>query len=93
MSSLPLDLQQLDALLARIVAVDGSMLLGEFDGFAADILVCPEPIMPEEWMPIVLGDDDGNAGVFESEADLQACLKLMLRHHDTVSRDLQRGRG
>lgn len=93
MNSLPRQLQQLDALLARIAAVDGSMLLGEFDGFTAGILVCPEPIMPEEWLPIVLGDDDGNAGVFESEADLQACLKLMLRHHDTVSRDLQRGRG
>ena len=93
MKSLPRQTQQLDALLTRIAALDESMLLGEFDGFAAGILVCPELIMPEEWLPIVLGDADRDAEAFESEADLQACLELMLRHHDAIGRDLQRGRG
>ena len=33
------------------------MLLEELDGFIAGPLVCPELIMPSEWLPVVWGSE------------------------------------
>jgi uncharacterized protein len=94
MKSLPRHLQQLEAKLAGLAGVDdGPMLLSELDGFIAGILVCPEMIMPNEWLPIVLGDNGEGAGAFETQDAMQDCVQLVFKHYNTVSRDLQRGSG
>jgi uncharacterized protein len=45
-------LNTLDALLVSLTDEDG-MLLSEFDGFCAALIVCPEMIPPTEWLPEV----------------------------------------
>ena len=32
---------------------DDAMLIEEFDGFVAGLLVCPEMISPNEWLPLI----------------------------------------
>jgi uncharacterized protein len=32
---------------------DEAMLIEEFDGFVAGLLVCPEMISPNEWLPLI----------------------------------------
>lgn len=95
MMSLPPRLQQLEARLAGLASSgDGSepMMLSELDGFIAGLLLCPEMILPSEWLPVVLGDDDADGGTHSSEVKLQDCVQLVLGHYNAVSRDLQRGR-
>lgn len=48
--------RQLTQLAERLIALppeNDGMLLSEFDGFVAGILVCPEMILPGEWLPLV----------------------------------------
>ncbi len=90
MTSLPRYLQWLDARLSCLGTADSEpMLLSELDGFLAGILVCPELIMPREWLPVVLGQEDGSLGALNDEAALQETVELVLEHYNAVSRELQ----
>lgn len=62
------------------------MLLSEFDGFCAGLVVCPEMIPPSEWLPLVWG----SSGVPElgSEDALQNALDLIMGHYNDVARSL-----
>jgi uncharacterized protein len=93
--SLPRHLQQLEARLSGLAGADdgGPMLLSELDGFLAGVLVCPELIMPSEWLPIVLGQDGEHADAFDNEEALQDTIRLVFKHYNTLSRELQRGEG
>lgn len=89
MTSLPRYLQQLDAKLSALRASDSEpMLLSELDGFLAGILVCPDLVMPREWLPVVLGQEDGSLGTFDDEVAVHATVKLVLEHYNAVSREL-----
>ena len=50
-------LNQLSECLIALPPENDGMLLSEFDGFVAGILVCPEMILPNEWLPIVWGEE------------------------------------
>ncbi len=43
-------LNQLSECLIALPPENDGMLLSEFDGFVAGILVCPEMILPSEWL-------------------------------------------
>ena len=89
MTSLPRYLQQLDAKLSALGTTDSEpMLLTELNGFMAGILVCPHLVMPREWLPVVLGQEDGSLGAFDDEKAVQETVKLVLEHYNAVSRDL-----
>lgn len=84
-------LQQLDAKLSRLIETGDDpepMTLSELDGFVAGLLVCPNMILPSQWISFVLG----NGGARGSDAELGQCILLVLEHYHAVSRDLQRGR-
>jgi uncharacterized protein len=94
--SLPRHLQQLEARLTGLATLDdgGPMLLSELDGFLAGILVCPERIMPNEWLPVALGQEDEEADTFDGDdALLQDTIRLVFKHYDTLGRQLQRDDG
>lgn len=78
-------LKALDALLLSLTDEDG-MLLSEFDGFCAGVIVCPELIPPSQWMPQVWG----TVGMpeFASEHELQSALDMVMGHYNEVARSL-----
>lgn len=78
-------LRTLDRLLLAVTDEDG-MLLSEFDGFCAGLLVCPEMIPPSEWLREVWGP--GSTPEFESEEALQNALDLIMGHYNDVARSL-----
>ena len=78
-------LRTLDSLLLAVTDEDG-MLLSEFDGFCAGLLVCPEMIPPGEWLREVWGP--GSTPEFESEQALQDALDLIMGHYNDVARSL-----
>jgi uncharacterized protein len=51
-SDLPPNLEQLDAELLALG--EGAMLLDELDGFVTGLLICPDLVLPSEWMPMVV---------------------------------------
>jgi hypothetical protein len=52
-------LDELRSMLWALAAEHDGLDLYGFDGFVAGLLVCPEMIMPSEWLPVVWGDDAG----------------------------------
>jgi uncharacterized protein len=73
MSDISRRLKQLEKQLASLDG-DEAMLLTQLDGFLAGILVCPDLIMPGEWLPMVWGGgvNKDAAPVFEDTKQLRA---------------------
>ena len=67
-NNLPNKLLQLDSFLLSDAVTDDCMTLSELDGFLAGIIVCPDLIMPSEWMPMIWG---GEAPVLESMEQIE----------------------
>lgn len=75
-----------DALLAL---GEDAMLLEEFDGFVAGLLVCPEMIAPSAWLKSVWNREGGEADpTFESLEHANAVLELIMTHYNAVARTL-----
>ena len=71
--------------LAQPVENEG-MLLSEFDGFCAGLIVCPEMIPPSEWLSLVWGEDA--APSFPSLEAYQSALDQVMAHYNRVVRSL-----
>ena len=86
MPKLPSRLRRLDAVLAELPGEEEPMLLTELDGFLAGIVVCPELIMPSEWLPEVWGGDEG--APFADAADAQQFATMVTAHYNEIIRCL-----
>ena len=58
MSDTDPDLDRLQDVLNAIPAERDGMTIAELDGYVAALIVCPEMILPSEWLP---GSGAGNA--------------------------------
>lgn len=83
-------LRRLDAALADLAADSDAMLLSELDGYVAGLIVCPEPIPPGEWLPLVWSADAADA-FFADEQEAEWYARLVVDHHDAVARNLAKG--
>jgi uncharacterized protein len=90
MSTVSRRVELLDNHLARLPLDSEAMIVSELDGFVAGILVCPELILPSEWLPKVWGGEA--EPVFESSRELGKLVDLVMRHFNAVANDLQHGR-
>ena len=80
------DLQRLDAMFLEQPPENDGMLLSEFDGFCAGLIVCPETIPPSEWLSRIWGEDA--APSFETLNEYQTALDLIMEHFNRVARSL-----
>lgn len=76
-------LQELDELLLSLPAENEGMLVSEFDGFCAGLIVCPDMVRPGEWLPLVWGDEV--TPPFERIEDVQAATDLITGHYNAVA--------
>jgi uncharacterized protein len=86
-------LEELEELLSALLGEP--MLASTLDGFVAGILVCPDLILPSEWLPEVWGADAAidSAPVFETEQQAKDVTGLIMAHYNAVARALLAGRG
>ena len=91
MRQLPSRLRRLDDALADL-PLDEPMLLTELDGFLTGVLVCPDLIMPGEWLQNVWGSDEGGVAPFDDPADVHWFADAVMARYNEIVRDLGRGR-
>lgn len=91
MRQLPSRLRRLDDALADL-PLEEPMLLTELDGFLTGVLVCPDPILPGEWMQSIWGADDGGTAPFEDPIDVQWFADAVMARYTEIARDLNRGK-
>jgi uncharacterized protein len=91
MQTIPRRLKLLEKKLASLPIDSDAMLLSELDGFVAGILVCPDLIMPGEWLPLVWGGED-TAPIFATAEQAEQLISLVMEHYNATADDLQSGR-
>ncbi len=84
MSTTDSDLDRLQDLLAAIPPERESMNVVELDGYVAALIVCPDPILPSEWLPGVWGEDHA----FSNTAEAKETIGAVMEHYNRVARDL-----
>ena len=60
------------------------MTIAELDGYVAALIVCPEVVLPSEWLPGVWGGEHEFADVAEAEATIAA----VMGHYNRITREL-----
>ena len=77
------DLDHLSDLLNGIPLDREGMTLAEFDGYVAGLLVCPEMVMPSEWLPLVWGE-----GALQDIQRVEQITQAVMDHYNRVARVL-----
>jgi uncharacterized protein len=63
-----------------------AMLIEEFDGLVAGLLICPDLISPRDWLPIVFGQDGEDEKLPFDDADhANRVLALVMDHYNDVA--------
>jgi uncharacterized protein len=57
------------------------MMLSGIDGFITGVAIGPEPIPPEEWLPVIWG---GQEPAFADEAEARAVFGALIRRHGAI---------
>ena len=83
-------LADLDECLLALPYENDGMLLSEFDGFVAGLLVSPEMILPGEWLPAVWGDEE--VPNFEDLDQASATMEAVMAHYNRVAVGLSKRR-
>lgn len=86
-------LQLLDEELNKLIIDSDAMFLSQLEGFLAGIIVCPDMIMPSEWLPFVWGggNEDGEY-VFEDVEQAKLLTNLVMEHYNATITDISLGR-
>ena len=84
MSDTDTDLDRLQDVLNAIPAERDGMTIGELDGYVAGLIVCPEMILPSEWLLGVWGGEHEFGDVAEAEATIAAVME----HYNRIAREL-----
>lgn len=92
MAKLSSKLRKLDAALLDLPS-DEAMGLSEFDGFCAGLLVCPDLIMPGEWLQQVWSEEEGGEPPFDDLADARKMIAMLTDHYNDVARTLHGRQG
>ena len=84
MSDTDPDLDRLQDVLNAIPAERDSMTIAELDGYVAALIVCPDMILPSEWLQGVWGGEHEFADVAEAEATIAAVME----HYNRIAGEL-----
>jgi len=82
----PVDLEPLGEFLDSTRAPEACMDLSELDGFLAGLAVGPDPVPPEEWLPMVWDDEDPE---FDDQAEADLILGTMFARYNEISDGLE----
>ena len=78
------ELEVLATLLHDLPIENDGMNVAELDGFVAGLLVCPEMVMPSEWLPVVGGDDV--VASFRDKDQAGASLNAVMDHYNRIAK-------
>lgn len=63
---------------------EDTMLLEKLDGFIAGLLVCPEMISPNEWLPVIWNQGDDRQSPFADVDHANFVFGLIMNHYNDV---------
>ena len=85
------EFDELDAFLLAEGRPRAIMDIAMLDGFLTALLIGPNVILPSQWLPAVWGETQDERMAFESEAQMQHIVGLIMRMYSQRARDLEEG--
>jgi uncharacterized protein len=83
------DIDRLENVLSNLEVMPDAMCVSELDGYVAGLLVCPDLIMPSEWLPEVWGLDEEPA--FDTTEQAEETISTVMAHYNRVAANLAGG--
>ena len=80
------EIDHLEDVLSNIEVMPDAMCISELDGYVAGLLLCPEMIMPSEWLPEVWNMD--SEPEFMSVEQAQDTIGAVMAHYNRVAGNL-----
>jgi uncharacterized protein len=77
-----IDLEALDSYLLSDLSPDGCMMLSDLDGFLTGIVIGPELVPRNEWLPVIWGGDEPE---FESVEQMQTIIGTIMGRYDEIA--------
>ncbi|MEO8375892.1 MAG: UPF0149 family protein [Sphingomonas bacterium] len=90
MERLSTRVRKLDKALGDLPPDSEVMLLSQLDGLIAGVLVCPELILPGDWLSLVWGEGD-DAFVFDDRDQARRLTGMVMEHYNAVAATLSPG--
>jgi uncharacterized protein len=85
-------MDELEVFLRSDAVPEHCMGLSALDGFMTAVLLCPQPLMPSQWMPLVWDPEEGaRAPAYADLKQAQRVLELMMRYYNGVAEGLAAG--
>lgn len=78
---------QIEQLAQRLAAYRGALSLESVDGLFCALIAAPQLILPSDYLPVILGDSP--EGAFESMADAQEAMGLLMRYWNAIAADFE----
>lgn len=85
--------RKLDKALSSLPLDSDAMMVSQLDGLVAGLLVCPELILPGEWLPLVWGGTGEDGAIFESLDQARQLTAMVIEHYNDVAGALQSDKG
>jgi uncharacterized protein len=63
---------------------EDTMMLEELDGFIAGLLVCPDLVTPNEWLPVIWDEREDRQSPFETVDHANRVFALIMDHYNDV---------
>ena len=84
MSDIDPEMYRLQELLDTIPSDWKGMNVVELDGYVAGLIVCPDTVPPDEWLPGVWGSNIG----FEDAEGMEPTIAAVMAHYSRIAREL-----
>jgi len=68
---------------------DETLMLDGLDGYLTAVAIGPTTLTPSEWLPGIWGPAPDDAPAFETPAQAQRILELLMRHYNGIIWSLQ----
>jgi uncharacterized protein len=83
---------EIDQLAERLDAIENpdALSLEGVDGLFCALIASPASVPPSVYLPIILGGEPGNSGVFADLEDAQATMSLLMRYWNSIIADVER---
>lgn len=93
MQDIPRRLTLLEKQLDELAEDCDPMVVSQIEGYLAGIIVCPDLIMPSEWLPLIWDtENDGYGPVFQSAKQAEKLMGLVMEHYNATIGDIDAGR-
>ena len=65
------------------------MDISTLNGFLTCLLICPDTIMPSQWLPVVWGETSSDEMIWDSKEETEHSIGLMMSYYNSICQEFQ----